>query len=135
MNRILIDNEKQVDESKLTFADLNVHYSTGQEQTISGSGRDRKTRYRTGMQTNIGDIEISLWQKLVRNLIVRSEEQVLFKNLLQWEKEHSFYVSNDKDLEGHTMVLHAARIFDDKDWVHYKLFNERFRSEILRSGG
>ena len=56
----LIDQLEQLDLPHLRAGDLRWMYSTGKGQ-ITGSGRDKRHTYRTGIQTPIGDIELSVW--------------------------------------------------------------------------
>ena len=67
--------------SERTFEDLRVHYGTGRAYTISGKGRDRVMGYRVGMQCNLGDIEVSQWIAMVKELIVQTGEQELYEQL------------------------------------------------------
>lgn len=117
----------------LTYEDLRVHFGTGRAYTISGSGRDRVTGYRTGMKCNLGDNEISEWAAMVRDLIVQTGEQELFQQLLTHMKEHNYTGSTKSKLELECLQLHAARIFDDPLWVDFIPFNQRFRPEVLRT--
>lgn len=54
---------------KLKFSDLRVHYGTGRSIHVSGTGRDKKFRYRCGAMTDLGDLEISEWKSLLNALI------------------------------------------------------------------
>ena len=46
-------------ERPLTFSDLRAHYGTGRAYLISQKGREKKYGYRKGIQTDIGDLEVS----------------------------------------------------------------------------
>lgn len=67
--------EKEISSDGLKFEDLRKRYGTGRSYTISGSGKNRVTGYRTGVMTNIGDIEVSQWERLVHELISRNQEE------------------------------------------------------------
>ena len=43
----------------VTFRDLRVHYRTGRAVRLTGTGRDKEYTYRVGVQTDLGDIELS----------------------------------------------------------------------------
>ena len=118
---------------ELTFDDLRVHYGTGRAYTISGKGRDRVMGYRVGMQCNLGDIEVSDWKAMVRDLVVQTGEQELFDQLLTHMKEHNYAKLSKSELEQEVLELHAARIFDDPLWVDFIPFNKRFRPGVLRT--
>lgn len=100
--------------------------STGQSILLSGSGRDKKYGYRNGIQTDLGDIRNDVWRDLVRELIVRSHEEDLFDKLLEWEKEHTYWLKTKAELEHYTLELYAARIFDNPKWVDYEAFAKHY---------
>ena len=118
--RTIIDSLSAVpNRDQLTHKDLHAHFSTGQSILLSGSGRDKKYGYRNGIQTDLGDIRNDVWCDLVRELIVRSHEEDLFDKLLEWEKEHTYWLKTKAELEHYTLELYAARIFDNPKWVDY----------------
>lgn len=119
--RTIIDSLPAVpNRDQLTHKDLHAHFSTGQSILLSGSGRDKKYGYRNGIQTDLGDIRNDVWRDLVRELIVRSHEEDLFDKLLEWEKEHTYWLKTKAELEHYTLELYAARIFDNPKWVDYQ---------------
>lgn len=98
--RTIIDSLPAVpNRDQLTHKDLHAHFSTGQSILLSGSGRDKKYGYRNGIQTDLGDIRNDVWRDLVRELIVRSHEEDLFDKLLEWEKEHTYWLKTKAELE------------------------------------
>ena len=92
---------------------------------------DRVMGYRVGMQCNLGDIEVSDWKAMVRDLVVQTGEQELFDQLLTHMKEHNYAKLSKSELEQEVLELHAARIFDNPLWVDFIPFNKRFRPEVL----
>ena len=112
----------------ITFEDLRCHFRTERSYVISGAGRDRKMGYRTGIQTNASDIDISEWKMLMENLIRRSGEEILYKLLLEWVSNNMpwLHTKQERDLEA--LVLHAMRIFENPEWVGYEVF----RSNVAR---
>lgn len=127
-----IDSEAGINVSELTFSKLRMYYGTGRSYIVSGSGRDRKLGYRTGAMTEIGDIEVSVWESLVCKLIVSAGEQELFENLLAWCTETNYCNRTQTDLKNHALELHAMRIFDSEKWVDYVAFNQRYRPDKLK---
>ena len=87
---------------------------------------DKKYGYRNGIQTDLGDIRNDVWRDLVRELIVRSHEEDLFDKLLEWEKEHTYWLKTKAELEHYTLELYAARIFDNPKWVDYEAFAKHY---------
>lgn len=79
-----------------------------------------------GIQTDLGDIRNDVWLDLVRELIVRSHEEDLFDKLLEWEKEHTYWLKTKAELEHYTLELYAARIFDNPKWVDYEAFAKHY---------
>ena len=74
----------------------------------------------------LGDIRNDVWRDLVRELIVRSHEEDLFDKLLEWEKEHTYWLKTKAELEHYTLELYAARIFDNPKWVDYEAFAKHY---------
>ena len=109
--RTIIDSLPAVpNRDQLTHKDLHAHFSTGQSILLSGSGRDKKYGYRNGIQTDLGDIRNDVWHDLVRELIVRSHEEDLFDKLLEWEKEHTYWLKTKAELEHYTLELYAVSV-------------------------
>ena len=123
----------QIDTENLTFADLRKHYGTGRAYTISGSGRDRKTGYRIGIMTNVGDLEVSDWKKLAYMLIERAGEEKMQKWLREWYKNNVSWLRDDEERETYVLVIHIARLFDNPEWCDYERFNRKYRPEIFAS--
>ena len=97
--RTIIDSLSAVpSRDQLTHKDLHAHFSTGQSILLSGSGRDKKYGYRNGIQTD----------------------------LLEWEKEHTYWLKTKAELEHYTLELYAARIFDNPKWVDYEAFAKHY---------
>lgn len=125
-----IDSIEHIDVSSLTYEDLSPHYGTG--QAISkGTGRDKSYTYRHGQETNIGDIELSIWISLVKGLIERNGEQGLYEKLKEFMREYGFS-RNEEELEIDSLDMFARRIFDDPEWVNYLKFNQKYRPEVVR---
>lgn len=119
--------------SSLSFSDIRKHYGTGRAYTISGSGKDRKMGYRSGIMTNIGDIEVAEWAAIVKYMIKRDGEQELYDNLLAWVKEDTRWFDDEEDNVQFALECHAARIFDDEAWVDFLRFNQKYRPSLLSS--
>lgn len=120
-------------QNDIAFEDLRVHYNTGRSYTISGSGRNRVMGYRTGMWCNLGDIELSEWKTMARELIAREGEQELFQQLYSFLMECNHAKSTKTELEIKVLELHISRIFDNQLWVGFVPFNRRFRPETLHT--
>lgn len=117
--------------NELTFSDLRPHYGTGRAYTISGTGRNRVTGYRTGMKCNAGDIEVSEWVQMMKDLIERSKESELYHQLYAFMKERNYVRASKSELEIEVLKLHAQRIFNDEAWVYFIPFNQLYRPSVL----
>lgn len=126
-----ISNGHKENEQLPTFSDLRVHYETGRAYLISQYGREKKYGYRNGVQTDIGDLEVSEWKRLVCELIERSGEKELQEQLVGWVKAHCMWLHTKEEVELYALKLHASRIFDNKEWVDYIAFNQAYRPKIL----
>lgn len=115
----------------ITFDNLRYQCGTGRAYTISGSGRNRATGYRTGVQTKLGDIEISNWMELMQKLIEKSGEQDLHAALIEWLSEHNYRKAGKSEIAREAMELHSNRIFDNEEWLDFLTFNQRYRPEVL----
>ena len=83
MKHITIDNLEHIPESA-TFQDLRYLHGTGRSKTSIGAYGRKHSDYRFGAQTEIGDIEISVWEAAMHRLIRNSGEEALYQALLAW---------------------------------------------------
>lgn len=127
-NTLHIDG-KNYDPESLTCEDLRVHYGTGRGIHVSGSGRNRITKYRVGFQTNIGDIEVSVWMDLMRGLISRLGETEIQDHLRRWAKDNCAWLHTPAQIEAYALELHAARIFENPNWCGFAEFSVRQGNE------
>ena len=125
-----IDSASALDPASISFPNLRWRYGTGVD-TSTGKGYYKKISYRFGVMTKLGDIEITVWGRLMEHLIEKSGEQWLLDALIQWEKEHNYVKSSAAKLRESALELHSARIFDNPEWVCYIPFNKRFRPDVL----
>ena len=126
MDKIINQLCTQAQLSELTPANLNIHYFTGRSYTVSGSGRDRVTRYRSGMQTDIGDVEENEWIRLAKESIHRAGEDDIQAALLAYVKDNCAWRKTVKEQEVEALELHCARIFENARWCDYQMFRERY---------
>ena len=131
-----VDRIEQLGDAELTFEKLSKKYGTFRSYS---TGTDRlgrkKYRSRVGVQTDCGDIEITLWCELVRKLIDEHNEQELFNHLKVWVMNNCKWLTNKPEVEIEAFELHARRIFDDPCWVGFVPFNEKYRPKVLEKTG
>ncbi len=118
--------------SEYTFADLRSRYGTGVSYVIRGEGRNRVYGYRSGVMCSLGNIEVHEWRQLVQNLINQSGEQDLHQQLREFMAS-SYWKMDKESFEHYALELHAARIFDDPQWVDFIGFNSKYRPDVLQS--
>lgn len=69
----------------LTFEKVKLKYGTGRSSTFS-TLNGKKTSYRHGVMTEIGDIEVSVWMQIVECLIRKANEtelHVQYRNIFR----------------------------------------------------
>ena len=118
---------------ELSFDDIRTHYRVGRKLS-EGQGRYRKYSYWFGVQTNLGEIELSEWTALAWELIKRKGEQALFEQLFEFVKK-SHGPNWKDDMKQYALELHCSRIFDRPGWVNYLPFNRRYRPESIQTEG
>lgn len=123
-----MENQKMI-----TFADIRPMYGTGRSIWVSGTGRDKKFRYRNGIMTPSGDIEESEWQTLAKDLISQQNEDELHQQLCEWLKENTPWPQTKAEMQVHALELHVSRIFDNPQWVDFIPFNRMYRPEVLEA--
>lgn len=129
-----IDNITQIDPSQITRENLILMYGTGQGFSCKNSQGNNVSHYRVGVQTVLGDIEVSLWMDLVQKLIEQENDQGIFEQLLEWEKDNNHIGSMTKNnLLREAMQSYVYRIYDNKAWWDYVRFNMKYRPQILEN--
>ncbi|MBQ7922480.1 MAG: hypothetical protein IJ325_07885 [Clostridia bacterium] len=129
-----IDSITQIESKQITRDNLRLHYGTGQEIVTKNSQGNKTSQYRSGVQTNLGDIEQSVWMALVQKLIEQEHDQEIFEQLLEWEKDNNHIGARTKhDILREAMQSYTYRIYDNKAWWDYVRFNMKYRPEILEN--
>ena len=126
----LIDQLEQLALPHLRAGDLRWMYSTGKGQ-ITGSGRDKRHTYRTGIQTPIGDIELSVW--------IKAAEYIVERDGLQEELEHlrPFALSFGASLFAKQMAranhldMCISKIYRRPAWVSFIPYNKQYHPELI----
>ena len=128
--RICIDNVSQVDLSSLSHESLCPHHGTGQAFPVNVRG-EKKYRYRHGVQTDIGDVEESIWIELVKLLAERNNDLLLLNQYREFAKEDFDYAQRSIELEKQALDMYVRKCCDWKEWVGYIPFNRRYYPEKL----
>ena len=124
---ISINNFSEIESIKddLTFQMVKYKYGTGRSNSFT-TAHGKVVTYRHGVMTEIGDIEESVWMQIVEFLIKKSQETELYNNLLEWVTDTIKWLQNDIERKMYALRLHAARIFDNPDWIDYRAFNKKY---------
>lgn len=112
----------------LTFEKVSLKYGTGRSSTFN-TPNGKRTSYRHGVMTGIGDIEVSVWMQIVEYLIRKANEIELYNNLLEWVTDTLKWSENEVERKKYALELHAVRIFDNHEWVDYIAFNKKYQRD------
>ena len=116
--------------SEITFEDIRWQYGVFRCNS-SGVGRDKKYSPWRAVKTKLGEIEECDWCRLAEAVIERENEISLLKALIQWCNEQAYVSTSVADVRTEALQLHAARIFDNPQWVGFIPFNAAYRPEAL----
>lgn len=116
----------------VTYDDIRLMYHTGKFIRDYGSQDKKAVKYRIGVMTKLGDIEEKDWIRYAEELVRRNNEVALFKQLKSWYRQTTPWLRDEKDLHRYSLECFVARIFDNRGWVDYVAFNERYRPEVLK---
>lgn len=116
----------------VTYDDIRLMYHTGKFIRDYGSQDKKAGKYRIGVMTKLGDIEEKDWIRYAEELVRRNNEVALFKQLKSWYRQTTPWLRDEKDLHRYSLECFVARIFDNRGWVDYVAFNERYRPEVLK---
>ena len=117
---------------ELTFEDLAFKCGTFRTET-KGRGRDKVVTPRKGVWCPLGDIPLEEWIRKIEALIAEENEWDLYSNLKEWVKTYPWLNARDKEAVQHeALVLHSCRAFDNKKWIDFVKFNQKYRPEVLK---
>ena len=117
---------------ELTFYDL--AYKCGTFRTHSeGRGRDKVITPQHGVRCAAGDLPLEEWKRKVEALIAEENEWELYNNLTEWVKRIPWINARDKEaVTREALILHSRRMFDNRKWVDFVKFNQKYRTEVLK---
>lgn len=98
----------------------------------SGTGQSKKTSYRRGVSTPLGDIELSVWYQVAEEIVRRDGEQEMLSHLITWGTEHNYAHLSATEIRQEALKLISVNIFEQPRWVDYIPFNRRFRPEVVQ---
>jgi len=115
-----IDSLYGLDINALTLSDICWKYGTGFD-TSTGKGSNKKHSYRHGVQTEIGDIELSVWRQLAYSVIEHLGEREQFEKTFVWVKhqKHLKFKTENGALE-YALSLYLHQRLHPEDWEEIK---------------
>lgn len=126
-----IDQVEQLDLLRLKAGDLRWLYATGRGQT-TGFGRNKQHSFRHGVQTPVGDIELSVWIKAAEHIIERDGLQTELEHLQPYAVDYGGGNIHSKQLShgGHLSMCLSA-IYRNPAWVFFVPYNRQYHPELL----
>lgn len=129
-SRYCLSNNRPL--GSITFEEIRWQYGVFRCDS-TGAGRDKRYFPWHGVKTKLGEIEEKEWYSLAETLIKYKREESLLNHLIQWGKRHDFLNSSPSEIHREALQLHAARIFDNPEWVGFISFNQEYRPQVLES--
>lgn len=128
-----IDNLEQLKLAGLKPKDLTWLYSTGQGKT-TGSGRNKQHSYRQGVQTPIGDIELSVWINAAEYIVERDGLQEELEHLQPYAIDYGggSILSKQVSHASHLNMCLSA-IYRNPVWVSFVPYNRQYHPELLNT--
>lgn len=117
----MISKRNSLPKQEFSFEDLKVWYHLGE------GGVKRRDPYIEGVATNIGKIEIGLWEELAKETILKAGENHLYKSLVDYCTNEQPWLRKKCVRERYALELHMDRFFDNPTWDDYELFNQKYR--------
>ena len=67
------------------------------------------------------------------DLIVRSGEEELYRQMYAWFKDGVMYYSSEAETKKIVLRSYSLRLFDDPEWCNYIAFNKKYRPWVLQN--
>ena len=97
MSETILLCEKTYQLKEIRYEDLIILFHTGRNEYLGGTGSNKKYRYRTGVNTNLGDIEINEWETAVEKLIEFNGDTAHYNDIMQKIKIGFPWLKTDSD--------------------------------------
>lgn len=112
-----IDSISQFDVSKLSYSDIRWQYGTGIDQS-TGKGYYKVKKYRSGVMTNVGNIELAVWLELAYQVIEAHGDLVLLTQMTEYLREHSLSAhcksrTTEKELKQEALQHCTSQLHDN----------------------
>ena len=107
-----INSIEELDLSNIKLEDLRYYYMTGQPFLTSKMGEPKKYGFRSGVMTELGDIEKAVWIKAAEAIIRRDGEWGIQERL----REVYSTTPWSKDLMW-PLGAHCLRLYEKEGWA------------------
>lgn len=124
-------------DKEYTLEELRHRYGTGRAYHVSGRGRYKTMEYRFGVMTDVGDIELGEWCRLIHTLIDRAGDQKTYACLKEIIQQECPWLHREREIEEHTLSFYADRSYQNPQWWGYEKFQKMYatnRDEEMDTG-
>lgn len=128
--KLTIDSINQLDLKELKYEDISPGPRTGRAYS-EGRGRNKKSWYRTGVMTKIGDIRLDVWIQAAQALIEKNGDEELLKAVMEYRKNDFFHTMTNEEKLTKCLNNVVSRLIDRPEWVGFIPFNAKYRPEKL----
>lgn len=128
-----IDRIEEIDLDTVTAENLIWHYKTGVDVT-QGEGRRKTYAYRNGVQTEIGDLELSVWIAAAEYVVKRDGLEEEAAHLQEFiTRKSSGYSFARRNPRMHALAYCMRSIYKNPAWVSFIPYNREYHPEVLVS--
>lgn len=125
-----IDQLQEIDLATVKAEDLVRHYGTGIAIT-HGTGRQKTHSYRNGIQTDIGDLELSVWIAAVEYVIQRDGLEEELSHLMEFENCNGKDRSQKSSAKQDCLCACISGLYKNPEWAAFVAYNRRYHPEVL----
>ncbi len=128
-----IDSIHEIDLDTVTTEDLIWQYGTGIAVT-QGEGRYKTHSYRNGVQTDIGDLELSVWVAAAEYVVKRDCLEEEATHLQTFASRHCKWLRKNSHEERIAALQNCMRsLYRNPEWVSFVPYNQEYHPEVLES--
>lgn len=128
-----IDSLHEIDLDTVTAENLIWQYGTG-IAVVQGEGRYKTHSYRSGVQTEIGDLELSVWIAAAEYVVKRDgleEEAAHLQEFIHMKSSRYGFTWENPHM--HALEHCIRSTYKNPAWVSFIPYNRKYHPEILAS--
>ncbi len=131
-----IDKIAGLDLSILTYDDIRWQCGTGVSIT-RGTGRNKTYSYRQGVLTKLGDMEVSVWEKIAYHLVEANDDLYHLQCLSEMLRKHDYgghyaRATGKTELRRDALRHCVAQMHNNPQWASFMEYNQTYRPEHLK---